>query len=332
MKVMILSDGVPGHFNQSKGVSKLIAEQINFIEEIKILEPKFFIFRSFIKILSRYLCKSLNKPRATLIQSFYKKIDIDNCDLIIAAGGNTAAFSAAISMLTGIPNIQLGSPRGIHSNFFNAHLTIERYFDTPSNIVLDITPNLYSPSICNDASDNLSSENSCLLLMGGNGIAHTYSNEEWEYLLKNIKSFVKIHNAELVIVTSRRTDSKIEKLFRKELFGFYSNRSIWFNLGGKNANLAKLLGNACKVFVTEDSTMMISESISSGKKVTTLYPKNIHAPVRYRKHIQKYIDLDLIDSQSISSPLNLELGIDNIDKINLIRDKLRQNILDRIGL
>ena len=55
MKVIILSDGVPGHFNQSKGVSRLIAEKINFTEEIKILEPKFFIFRSFIKIFSRYL-------------------------------------------------------------------------------------------------------------------------------------------------------------------------------------------------------------------------------------------------------------------------------------
>jgi len=332
MKVMILSDGVPGHFNQSKGVSQLIAEEINFIEEIKILQPKFFIFRSFIKIFSRYLCKKLNKPKAKIIKSFYKKIDINSYDLIIAAGGNTAAFSAAISMLNDIPNIQLGSPRGIHSNFFNAHLTIERYFETPNNIVVDVTPNLYSPSICKNASDNLSSKNSCLLLMGGNGIAHSYTTNEWKDLLKNIKFFLKKHNSEIVIVTSRRTDSKIEELFRKELFGFYSNKSIWFNLGGKNANLAKLLGNACKVFVTEDSTMMISESISSGKKVTTLYPKNIHAPIRYKKHIQKYIELDLIDSQSISSQLNLELGSDNIEKINLIRDKLRQNILNRVGL
>ena len=55
-----------------------IAEKIIFTEEIKILEPKFFIFRSFIKIFSRYLCKRLNKSRAILIQSFYKKIDIDN--------------------------------------------------------------------------------------------------------------------------------------------------------------------------------------------------------------------------------------------------------------
>jgi mitochondrial fission protein ELM1 len=58
--------------------------------------------------------------------------------------------------------------------------------------------------------------------------------------------------------------------------------------------LAALFGSAKNIFVTEDSAMMISESISSGKPVTTLYPSKINSPLRYENHISKYADLELI--------------------------------------
>ena len=47
--------------------------------------------------------------------------------------------------------------------------------------------------------------------------------------------------------------------------------------------------------------MMISESISSGKPVTTLFPIGIQSPVRYKAHIQKYLDLNLITREPIKN-------------------------------
>ena len=186
MKVLILSDGIPGHFNQSRGVALLLGENILLNEEVKNLEPKIRLLRSPIKLLARYLCKDLTKFKAQIILNLFKSIDSSNIKLIIAAGGNTAAYSAALSLLTAIPNIQLGSPRGIHSNNFDVHLTIERYFDTPNNLVLDITPNLYSPEICKDASNDKASNNSALLLIGGQGIGYSYEVNEWNQLIQNI--------------------------------------------------------------------------------------------------------------------------------------------------
>ena len=78
--------------------------------------------------------------------------------------------------------------------------------------------------------------------------------------------------------------------------------------------------------------MMISESISSGKKVTTLFPAFIDTPERYSNHIQKYRDLNLIDSQSIKDQLSFEDGKDNIEKINLIRKDLKRSIFTRIEI
>ena len=332
MKTLILSDGIPGHFNQSRGVASLLQEDIDLNEKVVQLEPKIRSLRSPIKLIARYLCNNLTKYKAKIIISFFKSIDSSDVKLIIAAGGNTAAFSAALSLLTDIPNIQLGSPRGIHSKNFNTHLTIEKYFDVPNNVVLDITPNLYSPELCMNAANEKAFLNSALLLIGGQGIGYSYKEAEWNQLIKNIIDFTKLTNSKITIVTSRRTDPSIEELLKSSLSNYFTDDSIWFHDGGANANLAELFGNATKIFVTEDSAMMISESISSGKKVTTLFPKSVKTPARYTNHIQKYRDLNLIDSQSIKDQLSFEEGKDNIEKINLIREGLKTIIFTRIQL
>ena len=139
-----------------------------------------------------------------------------------------------------------------------------------------------------------------------------------------------IDNKKILGIIPARSGSK--GLKKKNLINFYTEDSIWFHHGGANANLAELFGNAAKIFVTEDSAMMISESISSGKKVTTLFPECIDTPDRYSKHIQKYRESNLIDSQSIKDRLSLEEGKDNIEKINLIRSDLKRSIFTRIQL
>ena len=332
MRTLILSDGIPGHFNQSRGVASLLKEDIDLNEEVIKLEPKIKSLRSPIKLIARYLCNNLTQFKAKIIINLFKSIDSSDAKLIIAAGGNTAAYSAALSLLTDIPNIQLGSPRGIHSKNFNAHLTIERYFDVPNNLVLDITPNLYSPELCMNASNEKAFLNSALLLIGGQGIGYSYEETEWNQLIKNIIDFTDVTHSKITIVTSRRTDPSIEALLKSSLSNCFTDDSIWFHAGGANANLAELFGNAAKIFVTEDSAMMISESISSGKKVTTLFPAFIDTPERYSNHIQKYRDLNLIDSQSIKDQLSFEDGKDNIEKINLIRKDLKRSIFTRIEI
>ena len=59
MRTLILSDGIPGHFNQSRGVASLLKEDIGLNEEVIKLEPKIKSLRSPIKLIARYLC---NKP------------------------------------------------------------------------------------------------------------------------------------------------------------------------------------------------------------------------------------------------------------------------------
>ena len=293
-KILIISDGIPGHFNQSNGVAFMIKEQCDCAITTHELSCRIYSLRSACTIFAKLLLRFNNKNIARGVLWMYSPINIQGHDLVIAAGGNTMPVSAAIKLAFSLPVIQLGSPRGLHSSMFNALVTVEKYFDHPSNIVATISPNLYSPAVCSNAAqeDNLSDH--ILFLIGGEGIGYSYGLDEWERMLDSIQSLHSKIKLPISIVTSRRTQPEVEDLFQSRLKNILGDYSAWFHHGDKNFNLAALFGSAINIFVTEDSAMMISESISSGKPVTTLYPSNIQSPLRYEKHISKYADLGLI--------------------------------------
>ena len=131
------------------------------------------------------------------------------------------------------------------------------------------------------------------------------------------------------IVTSRRTSPEVEELFQSRLKNILGDYSAWFHCGDKNFNLAALLGSAKNIVVTEDSAMMISESISSGKPVTTLYPSSIKSPLRYENHISKYADLELIKRSPLHD-FELRLQQDLNTRITEHRNKLAKKLMRAI--
>ena len=63
MKALIISDKIPGHFNQSIGLVKLLSESVNINYEIVDSEYKTPFLRSFFKLFHRYLSKDLNEKK-----------------------------------------------------------------------------------------------------------------------------------------------------------------------------------------------------------------------------------------------------------------------------
>ena len=321
--ILIISDGIPGHVNQSKGIASLLTQ--THPSNINLCEMSFRVYplRAFFTIIGRFLLKAPNWLTAKLVLLFYFPINLGDCDLIIAAGGKTAPYSAALRLLYNKPVIQLGSPRGMNSNLFSALVTIERYFDDPSNVIASLTPNLYSPEVCSRAATKQGLREHLLFLIGGEGIGYSYENHEWDSLIASIHNLYSETQFPITIVTSRRSNPEVEEKFRSQLANIPLDYSAWFHQGDKDFNLDALLGSAKNIFVTEDSAMMISESISSGQPVTTLYPSSIKSPIRYQQHIQKYLDLEFITRQSIknfslneakSSTQNVQTHLSNLTK------------------
>ena len=143
----------------------------------------------------------------------YTPINTQGYDLVIAAGGNTMPVSAAIKLAYSLPVIQLGSPRGLHSSMFNALVTVEKYFDHPSNIVAAISPNLYSPAVCSIAAqkDNLSDH--ILFLIGGEGIGYSYGLNEWESMLTSIQALISKINCPYLLLPQEEHRQRLKTYF-----------------------------------------------------------------------------------------------------------------------
>ena len=328
--ILIISDGIPGHFNQSNGVAFMISEACDCAISTHEVSWRLYTLRSACNVFAKLLLRLHSKKIARVILWMYKPINTQGYDLVIAAGGNTMPVSAAIKLVHSLPVIQLGSPRGLHSSMFNALVTVEKYFDHPSNIVAAISPNLYSPTVCSIAAQKENLSDHILFLIGGEGIGYSYKLDEWESMLMSIQALYSKVKLPISIVTSRRTSPKVEDLFQSRLKNILGDYSAWFHHGDKNFNLAALLGSAVNIFVTEDSAMMISESVSSGKPVTTIYPSNIKSPLRYENHISKYANLELIKR----SPLHdLELrSQQNLNaRITDHRQELAKKLMRAIG-
>ena len=82
--------------------------------------------------------------------------------------------------------------------------------------------------------------------------------------------------------------------------------------------------------ITTLLVMMISESISSGKQVTTIYPANFKCPERYSKQINSYLDKGFIQRSEIGQDLRINSSNSQNQDIEISRSRLRKSILENL--
>ncbi len=155
---------------------------------------------------------------------------------------------------------------------------------------------------------------------------------DWEELEKNIKHFESTTGIKPLIVTSRRTDKIHEDYLYNQMRTYCDPGSIWFHRGGENADLNALFNDSDFIYVTEDSAMMITESVSSGLSVSTLSPKTIKSDAKYENMLSRLESNNLINRLSFKSNLQKDSQYGNEDKVFKIRELLKKNIMEKISL
>ncbi|MAV24333.1 MAG: hypothetical protein DBW99_04695 [SAR86 cluster bacterium] len=326
MKVAILSDGIPGHVNQSIGIINLLSEDISIEFEIIPLHQKYSFLRALIKVYKKFLSRNLSTRNAKIIKSLYEDIKIKNVDLLIATGGNTAHICASLGKIYSVMTIQNGKASGILSSNYKLHITLDKR-KGPSNIRTFFPPN--TTKLVNKTSKN----NKVLFLIGGNGSGYTFQKNDFNVLINNIKKFSTKNNISPIIVTSRRTPFFLEDLMHAELKDICDSSSVWYHKDNSNFNLQKLFNESDMIFVTEESSTMIAEAICSGLPVVTIYPEKHKKEKRHQDQVYKYIKTNLITRISIKSELEFnDCNIrNNIKKIKMEKQDLKNKILKGIN-
>lgn len=326
MKVAILSDGIPGHENQSIGILNLLEEEIPIKYDVIVLNQKFYPFRALIKIYKKLLSQNLSIRNAKKIKNLYQDLELENVDLLIATGGNTAHISASLGKIYNLMTIQNGKAGGVKSENFTVHITLNKK-NGFSNIQSFFPPNRIKPF-----ENIVKKNNKALFLIGGNGSGYVYRIDDFISFVKNIENFSIKYNISPIIATSRRTPKAFEDLIYSNLRDICDSSSVWFHKDNSNYNFNDLFKSADMIFVTEESSSMIAEAICTGLPVCTLFPEKYKKEKRHQNQLRKYIESSLIRRISIKSRLKFnEISSEkNIKKISMERLYLKNKILKRI--
>jgi hypothetical protein len=280
-KILILSDGKPGHFNQSLGIVDRLPE-INFeIVQVRykkkwrdnIIRVITFLFgrkRLDDKFIKNILKWGLDE------QSFRSLFEAKEYDVVLSTGSSVSAPNLLISKLANAKSVVCTRPSPLGFRHFDLAILPEhsRPRKIAENVLMTFgVPNRITPesvlSIGKELFKNLiiSQKPVIGVLLGGDDpyyyIPANLANDLCDILLSL--------DVQIALTTSRRTSNETDKVLRSRL---NDNPSccllVIANDESPPNTVSGILGISDVVIVTEDSFSMVCESASSGKKVIIL--------------------------------------------------------------
>lgn len=298
IRVWVLSDAQPGHYNLSRGV-------VNALRRIQPVQESWVTVRLRIGIgrnILRLILNHVRKPLPiTLLKLFYQisELPAQGCDLIVSAGGKTSFANAWLARLKNVPNVFTGSLRRLSSGHFTVVLTLEPGDDSATDLVLDLPPSSLDERELELQKAQFrkrtgQGEQSCwCMLAGGNGAGYRYREQDWRSLGRLMKRLAEIHDIRWLLVSSRRTGSAAEQLLGESLDQDMLAAQCWYGEG--DAYKAEAwLGAAEIVFVTEDSMTMLTEAICARRQVISLRPQQSLPDDRYSRMVQRFANRGLV--------------------------------------
>ncbi len=306
LRILLLSDGLPGHANQSRGLVSWLSQRYScMVEELDVS----LRFRPLARVLLPCLLHG-GRLGAAITPGFYRTAPSLSQvpGLIISAGGNTSFLNVALAQRWQIPNVFLGSKRRLHSDDFAAHLTLEPTGE-PNNIVMTLAPTLVDPQQLQHKGQELRStlglaaeEKLNMVAIGGNGAGYQYDSQSVQQLVQLMVQEHHRTGRRWLLTTSRRTGAALEQQLKGAIPAELLADAVWWSEAPRKV-MAAYMGAADMLFVTADSMSMIAEAIASTRPTVVLQPEKAQPEPRYHEALQRYDRLDLCRLAELGKPL-----------------------------
>lgn len=337
LRVLILSDGIPGHVNQARGLVSWLSRRYELVCTEKTVSLR---ARPLARLMLPYAIR-ISGVGADIGTAFYSISPNDSetarPDLIVSAGGNTSFLNIALARKWSVPNIFLGSGRRLHSDDFAAHLTLEPTGE-PHNVVMDLVPTGTNLSEQRDSGRALRNELQpedqqplYSLIIGGDGSGCVYDEAAWRQIGKLAEQLSARDSCRWLVTTSRRTGSAAEQLLQQIIPRSVLADAVWWSEEPRKV-MNHFLGAADAVFVTADSMTMVNEGIASQKPTIALMPESARLPERQLQALQRfqeagYCVLHCLDRLDPGTPPDLPTNANTDDRASdLVLSRLEQLI------
>ncbi|XID75722.1 ELM1/GtrOC1 family putative glycosyltransferase [Alkanindiges sp. WGS2144] len=294
--IWVISDGIPGHFNQSKGILLALEQLYSLRVEWVDLRLRSGIYR---RILSWLLNHS--RPALNLLSWFYRgQLPSGKPDMVIGAGGKSAFAVAWIGQFFAAKVIFAGSLRQLRPELFDAVLILEPSTQTPF-ISLQTSPMPINQPILKQAADAWLAEHNqpekplWAMLIGGDGAGAHYQDSDWQNLALHMNTLAEKQNIQWLITSSRRTGNDAEQVLRQHLNNAFVADAVWWSDMPYPVTSA-YLGLSEVVFCTIDSMSMMMESISAMRPVVAVKPEYFVPDDNFQQAIDRLKQQQLIAS------------------------------------
>lgn len=277
--VWVISDGIPGHFNQSKGIllalEHLYSIKVQWIE----LQLKSGIYRRVLSGLLNWM-----QPSITLLSLFYRgQLPANKPDLIVGAGGKSMFAVAWLGQAFAAKTIFAGSLRQLKPALFDAVLILEPSSQLPF-ISVQTAPMPISQSLLKQAAKTWQAEQHrhgqsqpkkplWAMLIGGDGAGARYQQNDWQTLAMHMNALAAQHDILWLVTTSRRSGKSAEQILKQTLKPELLADAVWWSEAQRPVT-SSYLGLSEKIFCSVDSMSMIMESVSAMRPVIAVTPQH----------------------------------------------------------
>ena len=303
MKVVVLSDKKPGHYNQSLGIVQNIPEcQVEWLEIQYRHKRRDNILRIFMSI-----CGGISLPKSLIhsllrwcvdASTYNALIKIQEADVILSAGSSVAAINLLLAKIVNAKTVTCGRPSPIGIRYFDLAIlpmlsckraknrkNVRKTIGVPNPISIDKLNNSRS-SI--RQSLKLKDCSHIGILLGGTDRYETIAVEDAKQIYEICNSIAKQLNVEIVLTTSRRTPSDVA-IYLKSMFesADWCPLCVEPDIPSRFDDPYQSILSICDVLiVSADSFSMVCEAASSGRHVIVLSLSQINQrqPKRYRAY------------------------------------------------
>lgn len=270
-KILIISDKRAGHENQSIAFCNIL----NYEFEILHVKYKYKFFKIF-----SYIFDFLNIYTDKLFVCEEKLLSQDY-EYILTCGSSTYYAGKYFSKKTGSKLIALMYPKGFKNNFYHIFASFhdepkqsDNLTILPINISYLVPKNIYSPK-----------RKAVGIVIGGDNASFKINKNRIEKELLSIKE--QFVDYEIAITSSPRTSKEVEGIIEKMNFDYeviYSKNKI--------NPISDFLYKCEYVFLTDDSTSMISEAVCSGRAFVEIIRLNTNMKVsKYSLFVENIVHL-----------------------------------------
>ena len=331
MRAILLSDGKPGHYNQSLGVIERMPEcEYHWIDVKFRSKQRDNLLRVLIRLfgrfrLSRWLIKAC--LHMALQQDILDEIYAIEPDFILSTGSSVAAPNLLIGQLFDAKTVTCRRPSPVGIHHFDLAILPRMYWSprrNRANVCKTLgVPNRVRPEKLETQRKelqtdlDLSDQRRIGVLIGGEDRYYTITETTALRLIEVLQQFATRWDSQLLLTTSRRTPLPVENLISEHLSNT-QHCPILVLAHGENSltdPVGTIFALADVIIVTEDSFSMVCEAASSGKRVIILEVdhKTRRRPKQHQVYseIMRYASVKWSDVEDLEASLETALATES---------------------